>query len=76
MERTMERVKKDHYSAFCKHLQVCDPLSGCKFFEGDTSSLWYELRARDVDRKALDDHPLLCLDRAKDVMAQDLELIC
>jgi hypothetical protein len=24
----MEQVKKDHYSAFCKHLPICDPSLG------------------------------------------------
>jgi hypothetical protein len=49
--------------------------SRCRFLEGDTSSLWYELRTRDVDRKALDVCLFLCFDRAKDVMAQDVEWI-
>jgi hypothetical protein len=76
MEIAMEQVRKDHYLAFCKHLQVCDIFFGCGFLKGDTSSLWYEFEARDVDRKALDVRLLLCLDRTKDVMAQDVEWIC
>jgi len=76
MEIAMEQVRKDHYLAFCEHLQVCDPFFGGRFLKGDTTSLWYEFGARDVDRKALDVRLLLCLDRIKDVMAQDVEWIC
>jgi hypothetical protein len=31
MERTMEHMKKDHYSTFCKHLSICDPSLGVDF---------------------------------------------
>jgi hypothetical protein len=31
MERAMEQVKKDHCSAFCKHLPICDPSLGANF---------------------------------------------
>ncbi len=50
--------------------------SGCRFFEGDASSLWYEFSAKDVDRKSLDDCLFLHLNRTKVVMAQDVEWIC
>jgi hypothetical protein len=29
----MEQVQKDHYSAFCKHLQVCDRFLGVDFLK-------------------------------------------
>jgi hypothetical protein len=31
VERAMEHVKKEHYSAFCKHLPICDPSLGVDF---------------------------------------------
>jgi hypothetical protein len=76
MEITMEQVRKDHYLAFCEHLQVCDPFFGCRFLKGDTSSLWYEFGARNVDRKALDVCLFLRLDQVEVVMAQDVEWVC
>jgi hypothetical protein len=42
---------------------------GGRFFEGDIGSLWYELRAKNVDRKALNAHLFLCFGRAEIVMA-------
>jgi hypothetical protein len=33
MEKAMEHVKKDHYSAFCKRLQVCDTFLGANFLK-------------------------------------------
>jgi hypothetical protein len=33
MDEAMEYVKKDHYSAFYKHLQVCDPSLGEYFLK-------------------------------------------
>jgi hypothetical protein len=33
MERTMDQVRKDHYSTFYKHLQVCDPSLGPYFLK-------------------------------------------
>ncbi len=50
--------------------------SRCRFLEEDTSSLWYELGVRDVDRKAPNVHLFLCFDRAKVVMVQDVEWVC
>jgi hypothetical protein len=29
----MEQVRKDHYSAFCKHLPICDPSLGPNFLK-------------------------------------------
>jgi hypothetical protein len=28
MERDMEQARKDHYSTFCEHLQICDLFLG------------------------------------------------
>ncbi len=33
MERAMDKVKKDHYFAFYKHLHVCDPTLGPNFLK-------------------------------------------
>jgi hypothetical protein len=49
---------------------------GSRFSKGDTSSLWYEFRVRDVDRKALDDCLFLHLNWTKVVMAQDVKWVC
>jgi hypothetical protein len=48
----------------------------CKFLEGDTSSLWYELEAGDADRKTPDVCLLLCFGQAKIVLVQDVEWVC
>ncbi len=29
----MEQVKNNHYSAFCKHLPICDPFLGVDFLK-------------------------------------------
>jgi hypothetical protein len=42
---------------------------GCNFFEGDTSSLWYEFEVRDANRIALDVCLPMRLNWAKGVMA-------
>ncbi len=31
MEKVMEQVRKDHYSAFCKNLFMCEPAFGIDF---------------------------------------------
>jgi hypothetical protein len=31
MERAIKHVRKDHYSAYCKHLLVCDPSLASNF---------------------------------------------
>jgi hypothetical protein len=49
---------------------------GCIFFKGDTSSIWYELEARNVNKKTLDVRLLLRLGQTKVVLAQDVEWIC
>ncbi len=33
MEKAMDQVRKDHYSAFCKHLLVCDLVFGQNFLK-------------------------------------------
>jgi hypothetical protein len=33
MKRAMEQVRKDHYSAFCRHLLVCDISMGSNFLK-------------------------------------------
>jgi hypothetical protein len=40
-----------------------------RFFEGDIGSLWYELRAENVDRKTLNAHLFLCFGWVEIVMA-------
>ncbi len=67
-------MKKDHYSAFCKHLPIRDPYLGVNF-EGNISSLGYEFKMKDVDKKAPNAHLFLCLSWAEVVMAQDVEWI-
>ncbi len=37
----------------------------CRFLEGDTSSLWYEFGAKNVDKKAPDARLFLCFDWTK-----------
>ncbi len=68
----MEQVRKDHYSAFYKHLQAFASMwsfFGCKFFKRDIGSLWHEFGARNAERKALDTHVFLRLHEAKVVLA-------
>ncbi len=48
---------------------------GCRFLKGNTSSSWYELGARIVNKKVLHAHLLLPLGQTKIVMAQDVEWI-
>jgi hypothetical protein len=48
---------------------------GCKFLKGNIGSLWYELEARIVNKKALDVHLLLCLNWVEVFMAQDVEWV-
>jgi hypothetical protein len=33
MEKAMELVRKEHYSAFYKHLSICDPTLGLDFLK-------------------------------------------
>jgi hypothetical protein len=33
MERAMDQIKKDHYSAFYKHLRICDPTFSPNFLK-------------------------------------------
>jgi hypothetical protein len=33
MERAMDQVRKDHYSAYYKHLLICDPSLGVDFLK-------------------------------------------
>jgi hypothetical protein len=49
--------------------------SGCRFLKENTSSLWYEFEAEDIDRKAPNLHLHLCLNRVEVVMAQDVEWV-